>query len=608
MIKDSEAGWKNFPLIGVKGLNTFDDASAIDDLALSGAKNMIFDGFLQPRSGSELLFERPAAETGDPLELMTAKTSDGIEYTIVIYGNHFYLYHEGNNELVRINMTYIPSQTDLDYGWVNWNNGRGDDRLYFCNGTDHFGRWDMCVSAVNGLQPAGSTTLAIADSTRFPATGTVVIKGSSGEFTAAYTANSGNVLTLTTPLSQDAPANASVASDIVEKPGMELGKVVKKWSSRLIVMNYYGGETVLWYSVLSNPESFATGSDIVDAGTETISDGNGQITGGHDFGLFFVIEKEDSVHTFSFQISDDLGSKLTVITPIASGTSFGPIGDESTIKVLNMLYYPTRAEGFMSLEPSSTGGQTSVAPTIISRDVQNFVKKMASYESCRGAFFDQKLLWAVTIPGGDKNTFVITYDLLQKAWGVIYGWAVMDWANKGDTLLYLDGGNGSVYRALNGSYNDNNNPYACEAFTKRFDFGALSMPKTSDALYVQGFLTPASEFFADVLYNEGGVLKTQTYKINKDTPNLYFSQPLTDAQGQFVQGQPPMGGVILSEIGDVSFFRCYLGISNRIGYFNIQVRFYSNKAAFWGITGAGILPVLAHTTPSEMYISPVVAS
>ena len=110
------------------------------------------------------------------------------------------------------------------------------------------------------------------------------------------------------------------------------------------------------------------------------------------------------------------------------------------------------------------------------------------------------------------------------------------------------------------------------------------------------------------MFNENGSLKTQTLQINKDTPKLSISQPLTNALGEFVLGQLPLGWVILKEIGNVSFFRCYLGLSNREGYFNITAKFYSNKQAFWGISSYSWSPVLENATPANMVISPLVNS
>lgn len=607
MIKSPEEKWidvKGSP----KGINSTDDPSSIDPLENPDNQNISYDGGIwSPRGGSKTFAEKPAGEAGVPLQTINPKTSDGIEYIIAVYDNHFYLWHDENEEFIRINNTYVPTETDLRYGNVSWNNGRGDDRMYACNGVDNFIKWHMAVSTVDGAATAGASTITVADATRFPATGTLTIKGVSSVFTEPYTSIAGNIITLTNTLDQNVSDGASICMEMEQKSDMELGKVVGKHSSRLFVMNYYGGETTGWYSVLSDPEDYTVGSNVEDASTFVISDGNGGITGFNDFGEYAVIEKEDSFHSFSIVVSADLGSKLDRIQPIMSGENVGPVSQASTIRVLNSLLYPTRGEGFNIATAAASGNTTSINVEPLSTKIKEFANSVG-IDNCRGIFFDQKAIWSVALEGGTQNLITLFYDTNRKAWGKYYNWVVKDWATQNGKLYYLDASTGNINQALTKQYHDNNAPYEAFFFTKRNDFGVMAKPKTNDLFYIEGYMTPASEFYIDVLFNENGSLKTQTYQINKDTPKLYISQPLTNALGQFVLGQVPLGWVVLSEIGNVSFFRCYLGISNREGYFNIGAKFYSNKQAFWGISGYSWSPVLENSTPANMVISPLVNS
>lgn len=590
-----------------KGWNVFDDSSMIDDGEVAEIKNATFDGgFISPRKGSELVTAKPDGESGDPLQVIVAKTSDGLEYLVTIYDNHFYLWHDDNEEWLRINQTYVPAETDLPYGYVNWNNGRGDDRLYGCNGVDNYFRWDPCVTTSSGTNSLGATTFTVTDGTRFPSTGTLVIKGSGTEFTEAYTARVGNVFTLTNTLDETVPDGSSVTIMMVEKSAIETGKVVAKHQSRLFSMNYYGGETTIWYSVQGDPEDFSTGTGIEDAGTDVLSDGNGEIKGAHDFGEFLVIEKEDSYHAFKFVISDDLASKLSQIVPILSGQSIGPLSQLSTIKIQNTLMYPTRTQGFLSAIPTLSGTNTGVNLTILSQKIQPYVKQSVDYDSCRGIGFDQKAIWAVAIEGGSANTIILIYDILRNAWTKIErSWAVKDWAYKDKKLYYLDNSTGSIYQVFTEGYNDNNNPYLTEFYTKRFDFGIMARPKVQDLIYVQGFMTPMTDLFVDVLFNESGTLQKQTFQINKDTENLLMSSPITDTSGNLIPGNVILGWVSINKIGNLSFFRCYLGINIGNGYYNLQCRVYQNKAAFFGVTGMAFNPKEADLIPAEAVISPI---
>lgn len=591
------------------GWNSNDDPTIIADTEIAEAKNIVFDnGFLSPREGSSLEIEKPSGEAGDPLQLIIAKTSDGVEFFIAVYANHFYVYHDTNEEWIRINTTFVPTETTLRYGWVNWNNGRGDDRLYFCNGVDSVGRWDMVTASVSGNQSAGATTLLLDDATRFPASGTIVIKGSSGEFIEAYTSKTNNTLNLTNTLNEAVSNEMSVSIEVAEKSGMEVGKILVKHQSRLIIANYYGGEIVYNASVQEDPENFTVADTIAGAYVQDLPDGNGEITASVSFGKFLLMCKEDSLHSLTQEVSEDLVAKLIVRDPILTGESIGPISQDSIVRIGNALYYPTNSNGFVYLYPTATGNAQSASYKAISSKINNYVTKSVNYNNCRSAVFDNKAIWAVALDDATENTILLIYDTIRNAWSRAENLSVQDFGMKGNLLYYL-GTDGNLYQLFNGNYYDTegetNNPYLVDVLLKRFDFGKLSQPKTEDLIYIQGYLTPATEFFVDVLFNEGGILDQQSFTININTPRLIVSEPLTDALGQLLPGALPMGWVILSEIGNLSFFRCYLGIKKGNGFFNLQLRIRSNKEAFWGITGIGFNPELSPVTPNYMVIDEV---
>jgi len=606
-VKNADSNFLDIRTPGILGWNSHDDSSNIEDQALADSQNLQYDeGFIRPREGKTLFAEKPSGESADPLQSIGVRTSDGVKYKVVVYGNKFYLWHPDTEEWVRINQTYVPTETTLRYGYAIWNNGRGDDRLYFCNGVDNFGRWDLCVSTVSGAHTAGAATVTLVDGTRFPSGGgTLILKSSGGTFfTEAYTSRTGNVFTLTNTLDNNVDDSSSAVTDIIEKSGMELGKIVGKHQGRLFVMNYYGGETTGWYSVQTDPEDFTTGSTVPAASTFVISDGNGAITGFHDFGQFAVVVKEDSLHRIEIVIAEDLGSKLDKIQPVVSGESVGPISQASTVKVHNTLMYPTRSNGFLSLYPAGTGTDVTVERNTISQKIQPYVTKKINTDDCVGASVEQKILWTVAMNGATQNVIILMYDLERQAWSRWENIAAKDFIVEDNDLFYLDSGSGDVFQLFDNTFDDNNNPYQVRAVLKRYDFGKLSKPKTNDLMYVQGYMTPATQLYVDMFYNEEGILGKQTYLLNKDTEGLIFSAPLTNAAGEFILGQPPAGWVISTEIGNLSFFRCYLGLKISHGFFNVQPVFRSNKAAFWGITGVGFNPQENTAIPINMRVSP----
>lgn len=595
------------PFLG--GWNSFDEAESIGDQDAADIENMVFDGgFSSPRTGSAVFATKPTGESADPLQLIEANTSDGIEYIIGVYGASFHLYNPLVEDWVKINQTYTPTETDLYWGYINWNNGRGDDRLYACNGVDSFLRWDLCVTTVATAASAGASSVVVSDGTRFPSTGTLIIKSGGNEFTEAYTARTGNTFTLTNTLNVDIAVGDSVVLMAVEKASMEKGKILARHQSRLFVCNRFGAETSGFYSVTNDPEDFTTGALITDASSFSIADGNGGITGVHDFGTFLLIEKEDSMHRFEIITADDLASKLDKIQPIISGTSVGTLSQQATVKMFNRLYYPTRTEGFLTLDPRTSGDSATTGLDVVSRKIQTFVTNQLYLNDCKGVVYQQKVLWTVGRVGATTNTFVLVYDTLRKSWSRFTGWAVKDWGRANGNLYFLENGSGDIVHCFNKTFNDANNPYRVSGLTKRWNFGVLSQTKTQDKLYVQGYLTPAAEILIDVYFNEFGSLGLQRFRINKDTDGLLYTTNIGGSLGVDETGYTLLGGVALSELSGLSFFRGYLDVTNHYGFYNIQAQVYSNKEAFWAVTGIGLNPEINPVIDAMMVISPEIST
>ena len=595
---------------GVAGWVDFIESDMIDDRATPDVNNIVYEGgFVSPREGSRKLTEKPSG-AGDPLQLIEAITSDQVEYLIAVYGNKFYLWHPNVSRWVMLNTDFTPEETDRYWGYVSWNNGRSQDYVYACNGVDNFVKWHMAVSEVVGSHTASETTLTVEDATRFPDEGTVILGSVDGSvnFEWSYTSKSATELIAdpnADPLPDSLEGGEAVTIKMVEMEDMEKGKILGKHGGRLFVMNRRGAEIAGFYSVLNDPEDFTSGSSIQASSSFVLSDGNGEITGFEDYGRFAVIAKEDSYHTFEIEISEDFGSKLDKIQPIISGTSIGPISQPSTIKMRNRIMYPTRTEGFYSLDPVSSGETTGSAIGVISQPIQNHVTEKTSFRDCRAVSYKQNALWAVADPNGNENVEVLMFDTLREAWTRFSGWAVKDWGRTNDNLYFLENGSGTMYECFTPGFNDENAPYEVSFYTKRFNFEAGSRQKVVDKIYVQGYMTPSTELYIDVLYNEGGVFDTKTYLIADGVPGLKFSNPITTAQGQVVLGSVAMGYVSSAQIGDISIFRTYLGADITKGFHNIQLRFRSNKEAFWAITGIAFNPQMNKATEQLNVISPV---
>jgi hypothetical protein len=124
-----------------------------------------------------------------------------------------------------------------------------------------------------------------------------------------------------------------------------------------------------------------------------------------------------------------------------------------------------------------------------------------------------------------------------------------------------------------------------------------------DRVYVQGYIDVGTELFIDVFFNEGGALGKQTYKIKGTDAQVV--QILPDALGTFSLGTVPVGWLDATALENIGIFRVYLDISNRFGWYNIQLKFRTTSAgARFAITGIGFNPARVLSFPPELVVGP----
>lgn len=584
--------------IGIGGLVTIVDPSDLDTKYSPDMGNITFeDGIISPRKGKAVYAEKPNGETQDSLQLMIANNSVGTEYMISVYGNNFYLFDSVNERSIKINQLYTPTETSLIYGYANWNNGLGDDVLYFCNGKEAAIKWPVVLQSIAVAATAADTSIVVDDGVPFPASGTLVFSDGVTTQTKAYSSKSTNTLTLTGALGFTLAIGDSVTVSLDDVSGIEKGKYLTIHDRRLFVGNAYQNEVKLAYSVTNDPEDFTVGADPTDGGILQINDGNGGLTALGDFGEYLAITKENNIMRFNISLNDAGDTKVETLKPLISGKAMGPRTDGASIKVLNTLYYISPSKDIYSLTPTQTGASSSSGVEDLSQNIYNFMNTLYVSQS-RATYNNQKIYWA--LGSGEANNLVLVYDMARKAFTKFDGWNASDIVTKGQEIYYLDRTNGKIYRGLV-NYDDDSSGYLAYLFTKRFNWGKSSIPKTADSIYVEGYIIPSTDLYAEVLFNEGGSLGSKIYKISGG--GTYVQQVALGALSEYPMAVIPLG---LSESGSIGVFRCYLSIPNKYGFYNIQVKFYSSApGSLWGLTRMAINPVPEPNTPSSLKIDPI---
>jgi len=582
--------------LGLTGFNTIIDAADLQDNQSPDIDNMTLDsGILMPRRGTELYAPKPEGETEDALQLMKAADSIGRQYMIAVYGDNFYLVED--NKTILLNNSFFPTEKTLKYGYTSWNEGLGADRLYFCNGVDDFMKWPICRGVLAAPVGASDTTVTLEDAVPFPDDGFVILDDGDNRLVLEYTSKSGNVLNLNGTAGDTMGTGAYAVCAITNDSSMEKGKVVATHDRRLMVANEYQNEVKLAYSATNDPEEFTIGSDPADGGLLIITDGNGEITDLKDFGEYLLVSKKDAQFRFSIDLNQAGDGKLEIFKPLISGDNLGPVSTQASIKVSNDLFYLTARNDLFRLNPTQTGNTSSVKTGVISAIISNYTKGL-NFTGSEVAYFEQKIAWLFGY--GEVINALLVYDMVREAWLKISGWNAVSIISVNKRFFYLDRITGDIVEGFTGLA-DIAQDYEAYFYTKRFHHGKPSMPKTADAVYVEGYITPETEFYATVLYNEEGRLTEKTYKI--EGAGSYASPVDISALSQSPISVLPLG---LAKIQGAGFFRVYLSIPNKLGYYNLQVKFWSNKqGSMWGVSGMAINPSAELIIPPKLRIDPI---
>ena len=599
------------------GLNTFTDAQDIQDTEFADVMNVTFDkGYPTPRKGSMLKWTAPNGETNPLLNLFAARASDGTNYVIAVYAPNFYIRDEVNDQWVKINSTYTPSSTykALPYGYTNWNAGIGADMLYAGNGTENCIKIPIGIGYVSTLAHSGATSLVLTDSTKLPATGTIVIQSAGGTpIYTTFSANSSNTLTVPS-LSADVPAGSIVASQVLSitssSTTMKPSRIFAVFQQRLIIAGGKGTECTIYASYLASPENFTTGSTFPASFFEVIPDGKGGIIGLDVMGEYLIAEKTDSIHKISIDsntIAQSSGSTTTItvtITPTVTDVSMGPISQWAKVKKNNILYYASATEGIFSIDPTITGSQTSIAANILSLSIQPTVTSL-NFADSRTTSFGQKILW--TAKQNVSSDTILVYDLLRKCWSKFNSWLVKDWLTHNSLLYYGSASDGGVYQAFTDLKIDGDVGFPAYVLTKRFDMSQPVLPKTTNKIFVSGYISQNETLKFDVILTTGDKIITIPYQIKGNGKYAVISIPKALAMymlGLFALGMPRI------DVNEVTgFFKAYLAIPSRYGFYTMQLKVYSNvNGTDWGFTGIGFAPSVEQTelkAPQMMVIGSI---
>ncbi|MEO0224639.1 MAG: hypothetical protein ABIL76_06055, partial [candidate division WOR-3 bacterium] len=358
-----------YPILqfGIKGLNNELSPEYIQDNELADAENVVFeDGVLTSRPGSSLFYEGIFTALRD---IYTAKDTAEKEWLLAIgkdsNGNGIVaVYDERTNRFVKISDT-LSIDTSRQFSFVTWNQGLGNDRVYFSQGLKTY-KWIIGVSWTSANLGGTETSIPVEDARRFPSGGGKIVISdinTGNIFIRDYTSKTGNNLNLAS--GQTAPAVATgsfvaiVISDVTSV--IEPGQAIEIWQNRLVV-GRKGDETPnqLAYSDVKNPEAFGSASEPAKGGFTLIADGAGKIVGLVNLFQYLLVIKKDNFVRFDLQPSPDYTKKIETVFPFVWSEGIGCVTHKSIIRAHNNVYYIANNGNVYVLVGVQTGASTSI--------------------------------------------------------------------------------------------------------------------------------------------------------------------------------------------------------------------------------------------------------
>jgi len=479
-----------------------------------------------------------------------------------------------------------------DFGFAdNDVNTDKESYTYFGNSYQPFSRWTGDRTYLTATVASGAVTLSVADTSGFPATGSISYCGTE----QAYSGKTATSFTVASAV--DCPTDRGVAqavetfSDMTTYPR---GNIYLFADNRLwiagttstperVYFSGYGTSTQFDFDTLVNSSTAA------DPGLFNLAEGGGKVTA--------MVMDEGSIYVFKRSIiyKATLTDTLYSVVPLKSfdqkGQTMGAVNKRSTFSATNGVTFITPDNQIMLLQrvetidyPQNTPISDSISPTVAGLD----------FSSSTGITFrDKEYIACKSSTDSTFNDTVLVFNLSTGMWDTpIVGWNVGDWAIYEDggkeKLFFSNGTSLDTYEVL-GVPIDSSYDTVASWRTKQYSFGVPTGLKYVENVYIEGYIAKNTTLTISLLLDEDGF--TQTYSTTLSGEESAY---IYDSSEYNVIGLSPFGTRRFGSNEDISGkkkFRIYLGKDFRqVPAYAAQLEFASDgQNQDWEVDGYAFL-------------------
>lgn len=500
------------------GLNSRYPVSTIQDNESPDCLNVVFeDGAVKTREGTSLLNTAAIGSfVGDGL--YTRRAQNNTQTMIALAGGTAW-------DLQGTSFITIGSAQSVFTAAIRVGSFESEDHIFFGNGGQVPYKWSGADWTRHGVYPPTTTATAGTNSNgtltgdyryKVVFVSSQVVESDVGPATATFTAASEEILVSSIPVAPQSfgidsrriyrtSANASTyylvgtindnttTTFIDNNDDAELGAaaptdqgVPPLWNfcdffQDRAWVNDTGSPNFAWYSEAGNPYVFKS-TNFFRVGDETgkllrgIRAYNNGIMLAHDEGYEFIY------------MPDTTPSNWIKIS-LEGRVNFGTLSPYAMINFQDRLLFPAmrnrKIEGVGSIVGSTTEPDQAVLSVLtaggelISQKIEDkmFDLEEGQEKSFTAIEFKNKIYFTVTQTDSataNDRIYVLNYNIDNLSKVQKFSWSLWDGLNAADftvyngNLYYLDGVSGSVYKMLDGTYNDNGNAINSYYWTKEF--------------------------------------------------------------------------------------------------------------------------------------------
>ncbi len=523
-------------------------------------------------------------------ELCGSRNSSSGEIT----GKYTYTRNDGKERMVRVRDTgsagvleWYDSTNEEWYtllsalttgkrmGFTEFNTS-STNQMVCCNGVENMSVWTGAITRLTSAVLAGATIINVADTTDFPATGTIIYNGTE----VAYTSKTATTFVVASAHAS-AGSNDGVAQAIDDSTHAAItkGNILLSAKDRLWIAGQPSAPNNFDYSDEGAAFTFTGGANRTDSGTEDFFNIGGYISGLAEKGDEIVVLGPDGADGFSF-IYPTSTTKAPKFREIFRAKGLGCSNAASVFKVNNEVYF-TNKNGIQAI--GDLEGSEKVFNKSITRGILPTTRDYDFSESA-SIYHDKESILVVAcktdsdLPGNDVVLGVEFYEAMDEETGETYNtysitrfdWPVNAWAILADELYFGSSYDQNSFKGFS-TYQNDGAPRTIRYAMKRENSANPFQEKATPVVGVKGMIKAETEITDSELYN-AGFLGGQEKTIM--STGAYVSEFSLNTIGAFAMGTNPVGAPS-GEVGDLKSFFVYLDLGVDYAYSDLQLIFES---------------------------------